>query len=299
MTPAADSVAKPKAAATRFPWIPVVWFLIILIVCYAPVLARLVHQWENDEDMGHGFFVPAVAAYIVWQRREELAAIPAKPNYWGLLIVAYAAVQLCVATLGAELFLARTAFVFSIIGSVFLMGGTQLLKALRFPLFLLFFMVPIPAVIYNMITFPLQKIASQAAEVALMLMGIPVFREGNILELAGQRLQVVEACSGIRSLLSLSFLSLVYGYFFEKRTWIRVALFFSTVPIALVANASRVTLTGVLSEIKRELAHGFFHTASGWVIFMVALIIMVGFHQAIMRFHQYVYAPRPEVAQVD
>src|SRR5206468_4497010 len=115
---------------------------------------------------------------------------------------------------------------------------------MAFPLFLLFFMVPIPTAIYNQITFPLQILASRLADGALTVLGVPVLREGNILDLPSQRLSVVEACSGIRSLLSLTFLSLVYGYFFEKRTGVRIALFFATIPIAIVANGSRVTLTG-------------------------------------------------------
>ena len=175
--------------------------------------------------------------------------------------------------------MARSAFVITLIGMVWLLGGTLMLRELAFPLFLLFFMVPIPAVIYNRITFPLQILASRLAADALTVLSIPVLREGNILELPNQRLSVVEACSGIRSLLSLTFLALVYGYFFERRTWLRVALFLATVPIAIVANGSRVTLTGVLTEVKPELAEGFFHTASGWVIFMVALAILIAFHR--------------------
>jgi exosortase len=110
--------------------------------------------------------------------------------------------------------------------------------------------------------------------------------------LAQQRLSVVEACSGIRSLLSLTFLSIVYGHFFERRNWVRVALFFATIPIAIVANASRVTLTGILTEYKPELAEGFFHTASGWVIFMAALFIMVGCHQIITQVHNLIVRAR-------
>jgi exosortase len=144
-------------------------------------------------------------------------------------------------------------------------------------------MVPIPAVIYNRITFPLQLLASRLAGDALSVLGVPVLREGNILELPEQKLSVVEACSGIRSLLTLTYLSLIFGYFFERKTWIRVALFLSTVPIAIVANASRVTLTGLLTEWKPELAEGFFHTAQGWVIFMVSLFILILFHQVLTR----------------
>src|SRR5665811_852769 len=137
--------------------------------------------------------------------------------------------------------------------SVWTLGGTVMLKKLAFPLFLLFFMLPIPAVIYSAVTFKLQILASQLADGALTVLSVPVLREGNILELPSQKLSVVEACSGIRSLLSLSFLSLVYGYFFETKRWLRVLLFASTVPIAIAANAFRVTATGILSEYKRDL----------------------------------------------
>lgn len=236
--------------------------------------------------MGHGFFVPVLAGFIAWQNRDKLLAQRPRPSAWGLLIAVLGAMQLYIATLGAELFLARTAFVISLIGIVLALGGPGFVRTLAFPFFLLFFMVPIPAIIYNQITFPLQILASKLGEHALLWLQIPVLREGNILELAEQRLSVVEACSGIRSLLSLSFLALVYGYFFERKTWIRVVLFLATVPIAIVANAGRVTLTGVLTEIKPELAEGFFHTASGWVIFMIALMILIGFHQVISKIYR-------------
>ncbi|MBK9166147.1 MAG: exosortase [Bryobacterales bacterium] len=292
-----SSVAHHPPQAERLhppiPWTGLVWFSGLLILCYAPVLWRLVQQWETDEDMGHGFFVPVIAAYIAWKKREHVLRQPVRPAWIGLVVVVYAAAQLTVATLGAELFLARTAFVLAVIGAVLFAGGWAVARSLAFPLLLLFFMIPIPAILYNQITFPLQLLASRLAEGALMVMGIPVFREGNILELAdGQRLQVVEACSGIRSLLSLSFLALVYGYFFEAKRWVKIVLFAATVPIAIIANAGRVTLTGILSAIDPQLAQGFFHSASGWVIFMVALLALVFLHQAITRFHRYVEAGR-------
>jgi exosortase len=290
MTPVADKPVDRKAFPFAFSWISLAWFGALLALCYWPVIVSLVSQWNTDEDMGHGFFVPILAAYIAWQSREEFLAAPAKQSWWGFALVIYAGIQLLIATMGAELFLARTAIIFSLIGSIWFVNGTKRLRVLAFPLFLLFFMVPIPAIVYNRITFPLQLVASRAAEWGLMTIGIPVFREGNVLELAGQKLSVVEACSGIRSLLTLSFLSLVYGYFFEKRIWMKVLLFFATVPIAILANAARVTLTGVLSEYKPELAHGFFHSASGWVIFMVALVILVVFHQIANRASRMLHA---------
>ena len=288
--PTVSVAGGASTEAKRVPWAAIVWFGILLIGCYAPVLDRLVHQWNTDEDMGHGFFVPVIAGYIAWQRRDRLLAEPIKPNYGGLLLVVWGAAQLMLATLGAELLLARTAFLISLAGVILVIAGTGVLRVLAFPLFLLLFMVPLPAIIYNQITFPLQLFASAVAESALGALGIPVLREGNVLELASQKLSVVEACSGIRSLLSLSFLSLVYAHFFDSKQWMRWVLLVATVPIAIIANASRVTLTGLISEWKPELAQGFFHTAEGWVIFMVALVILVVFHQLVDRIYRSYHA---------
>ena len=281
--------APPK---NKLPWAGIAWFGLILVACYMPVLQRLIHQWNYDPDMGHGFFVPVIAAFIVWQRRNELALVKPQPNLWGLLVIAWGAIQLLIATLGAELFTARMSFVITIIGVVWTLGGTLMLKKLAFPLFLLFFMLPIPSVIYSAATFKLQILASQLADNALTVLSIPVLREGNVLELPNQKLSVVEACSGIRSLLSLTFLSLVYGYFFERTTWIRVVLFISTIPIAIVANASRVTMTGIMTQVKADLAEGFFHQAEGWVIFMVALAILIVWHQVLLRGSKFAAARR-------
>ena len=278
MTPAVAAPARPRPT-----WIPFAWFGLLVAGCYAPVLVALAAQWAGDADMGHGFFVPVIAGFIVWQRRNELAAITPQPNLWGLVLVIWGGAQLVIATLGVELFLARTAFIITLIGGVWLLRGTETLKKVAFPLFLLFFMVPIPQLLYTRITFPLQILASKLADGALQIVGIPVLRDGNILNLPNQQLSVVEACSGIRSLLSLTFLALVYGYFFERKPWVRVTLFFATVPIAIVANGGRVTFTGIMTQVKPELAEGFFHESTGWVIFMVALAILVLFHRLLVR----------------
>jgi exosortase len=282
----------PASPKTQIPWIALSWFGLLIAVCNAPSLYSLGSIWASDADMGHGFFVPVIAAFIVWQRRYELLAIEPKPNLWGLVVVLVGGAQLSAGTLGVELFLSHSAVIITLIGVIWLLRGTETLKALAFPLFLLLFMVPIPAIVYNRITFPLQLIASRMAAGALDLLGIPVLRDGNVLELPHQTLSVVEACSGIRSLLSLTFLSLVYGYFFEKRMWVRVVLFAATIPIAIVANGSRVTFTGIMTQIKPELAEGFFHESTGWVIFLVALMILVLFHQLIVRTLNFVAAKR-------
>jgi exosortase len=185
-------------------------------------------------------------------------------------------------TLAAQVFIARTAFLVSVIGAVLFLGGTRALKTLAFPLLLLLFLFPIPATIYAQVTLPLQMFASATAEAVLNSIGIPVLRDGNILELPHERLSVVEACSGIRSLLSLSFLSLIYAYFFDKRVGVRWVLLAATIPIAIAANAARVTLTGILGEYRAGLAHGAFHLFEGWVLFAVALVLMVTVHQCII-----------------
>ena len=264
------------------PWVAIGWFAVLVTLCYVPVLRHLFDQWISDDDMGHGLFVPVVAGYVIWQRRHQILTTELHPNYWGVLLVGWGAVQLMLGTLGAELFLQRTALLFTLVGLLLVTGGGRLVRILTFPLVLLIFMIPIPAIIFTRITFPLQLFASSVAEWALNLISIPVLREGNVLELPnGQKLSVVEACSGIRSLLSLTFLSLVYSYFFDSKPWMRVALLATSIPIAIAANAGRVTITGILSEIRPELAQGFFHSVEGWLIFAVAFVLLIMAHNLI------------------
>jgi exosortase len=279
MATIADKLPEQATARVRaISWPAIAWFGILLIAAYFPILIKLVAQWSTDDDVSHGFFVPLVAGYVAWQRRETLLRVEWKPAWWGIGILVWAGFQAYLGMLGAELFLQRTAFLLSLLGMLLILGGKGLVRELLFPLLLLPFMIPLPTVIYNQITFPLQLFASSVAERSLEVLNIPVLRDGNILELASQKLSVAEACSGIRSLLSLSFLSLVYAYFFDRKVWMRWVLLIATVPIAIIANSARVTLTGVFSEIDPSLAEGFFHEAEGWVIFVVALVMLVAVH---------------------
>jgi exosortase len=291
MSPAVEPPVKPPVKSD-LPWAKIAWFGALLIACYFPILKALVAQWSSDEDMSHGFFVPLIVGFIVWQKRDELMATKPEPSMWGLLVIAWGALQMMLGVLGTELFTSRTAFVITLIGVVWTLGGKPFLKKLAFPLFLLFLMVPIPAVIYNQITFPLQIIASKFAEHALDVMTIPVLREGNVLDVSGHKLSVVEACSGIRSLLTLTFLALVYGYFFDKHKWVRVALFLSVIPVAIIVNGSRVTLTGVLTVIKPEWAEGFFHEMTGMFLFFADFVILLVAHQVLSRVAKMIDARR-------
>ena len=260
-----------------------IWLGLLLIVAYAPALYRLAQQWMNDPNMGHGIFVPIVAVWIAWGKRGELATIKPYTNWLGIVFVLWASLQLLIGTLGAELFLSRTAFLIALIGAVLFLYGTETLKVFAFPLFLLFFMIPIPKILFNHVTLPLQEIASGLAALMLQVSGIHVTRMGNILELPSQSLNVVEACSGIRSLLSMSFLALVYGYFFDSRNWIRIVLLIASIPITIIANAGRVTLTGILSEYNIAAAEGFIHMAEGWVVFVISLMILFVFHRSMQK----------------
>jgi exosortase len=273
--------STPSFSQAPVPWAMIGWFTFLLAISYTPMFLRLVENWETDEDMGHGFFVIPIAIWVAWRRRDRLQGLFPHGNSWGLALVVLGMVQLFIGTLGAEVFLQRTAFLVSLSGVIICLVGWPGMRALAFPVFLLFFMISIPQVIYNQLTLPLQLFASMVAENVLNFIGIPTLREGNVLELASQKLSVVEACSGIRSLISLAFLSLVYGYYFDDKRWMRPVLLVLTVPIAIFTNAARVTITGIVSEWKKEFAEGLFHSMEGWVIFMMALVLLFSVHQIV------------------
>ncbi len=270
--------------APRLPWLLIAWFLGLLIVLFFPVLSLMVREWSGNGDMGHAFLVPVVAGYIVWQDRERIMSQPLKPFWPALFLVLWGFCQMVLGFMGADFFIARTAFLVAIVGVIWTLAGTAVLRSLAFPLFLLLFMIRIPLFIYQQITFPLQLLASRVAETALQWIGIPVLRNGNVLELPNRQLQVVEACSGIRSILSLSFLSLAYAHFFDHRWWMKPVLFAAIIPIAIAANSTRVIITGFLSEYKGEWADGAYHALEGWVMFMLALFALMALHGLICRF---------------
>ena len=238
---------------------------------YAPVAVGLARQWYMDPDYSHGFLVVPLAAFFVWQRRAALAAADARPSAVGaVLILASLAVYL-VGHVGAELFLMRVSLLGVVAGAVLFMAGPAPLRIAAFPIAFLLLMIPLPAILLNHITFPLQLVASSAGELVIATAGIPVLREGNLLHLPARTLEVAEACSGIRSLVSLVMLAVLVGHFGNGGAVMRVVLVLAAVPIAILANAARVAGTGVLSHwVGSSAADGFFHTFSGWVMFCVA-----------------------------
>ena len=245
------------------------------LLLYAPILARLARDWANDDNYSHGFLIVPIALYFVWERRDRLARLIPSPSLVGLPIVALGLVMLVAGLLGAEQFLPRLSLLVVLTGTVLFLFGWRVCRVLALPLAFLLLMIPIPALIFNQIAFPLQLLASRVGETVLGAVGIPVLREGNVIVLAHTTLEVAEACSGIRSLISLLTLGIVYGYFVDPRGGVRAAIALSTIPIAIVANGARVAGTGVAAHYYGvDAARGFFHTFSGWLVFAVALLML-------------------------
>jgi exosortase len=249
----------------------VVLTAVVLLVCYAHTLRGMFEQWSNDEDMSHGFLVPVVILWIVWRERGRWRALKAEPSWWGLALLAAAAGMQFAGMLGVGLFAGSVAFLVSVAGAVLGLGGFAWLRALAFPLALAVFMLPKLAVVYNQVTLPLQLLASRIAAGILTAAGIGVVREGNILDVGGHRVAVVEACDGIRYLLSLGFMAVVFAYLSDSKPWMRWALLAAAVPIAILANAVRVAAAGWLPPLETGLPHA----VCGGFIFVLCLATLM------------------------
>jgi exosortase len=257
----------------------------LLLWLYIPTFTRLVTQWWTDPNFSHGFFVPLFSAFVIWQERSRLIGLSPRPSWWGLLLMGFGLSVLIVGQLGAELFLSRVSFLIVLAGLIVLFLGWSFFRALLFPWAFLFLMIPIPAIVFNLITFPLQLLASKVASTTLPWMGVPVLREGNVILLPAMALEVAEACSGIRSLMSLATLAVIYGYLMERKIAVRVLLALASVPIAVAANSLRIVGTGLLVQYwDPEKAQGFFHEFSGWLIFMFSLVMIYLLHRIVRIF---------------
>jgi exosortase len=273
----ATSVSSPRK---RYWWQAGILFLLTAWL-YAPIVSHLAAQWWQDPNYIHGFFVPAFSLLLVWEDRAKLAALPLKPSWSGLAIVLFALFALTVGVLSSEFFLPRISLLLLISGMVVFLAGWEYLLAVSFPLAFLILMIP-SSTIFNHVTFPLQIVASKTATFLLTLAGVSVVREGNILLLSGARIQIAEACSGIQSLFSLVTLALVYGYLVETRIGMRILLALTAVPISILANALRISVTGlVLQHWGIERAQGSLHILSGWIIFMISLAMLFLFHRSL------------------
>lgn len=253
--------------------------LALVVWLYGSILLHLAAQWWSDSNFSHGFLVPPFVAYVLWLDRHNLARFPPASSAWGSSTIIISQLVLVAGVLGIELFLSRVSFILLLAGMVLLFRGGKFFRSILFAWACLFLMVPIPAILFNHVTFPLQILASKVAANGLPWLGVPVLREGNIIVLPSMSLEVAEACSGIRSLLSLLTLSVIYGYFTERRVWVRVVLALSAIPLAVAANALRVLGTGVLAQYwGPPAAEGFFHEFSGGMIFLVSVGGLIAVH---------------------
>ena len=261
------------------------WYVVLAVSALTGLLGLLYHhillkmgiQWNDDPDYSHGFLVPVLVSYFVWERWDRLKADRLAPSVWGIGLLGLGLLILVIGSVGAELYLQRSSLIIVLAGLVLLMLGPRALKTLLFPIAFIFFMIPLPAIVVNAVAFPLQLFAARTAEFCLFNFGIPVLREGNVIVLAGTTLEVAEACSGIRSLQALLALGTVYAYFSQRAMWKRWVLVLLSIPIAIAANAFRVSGTGVLANYwGSQAAEGFYHTFSGWLIFVVAFLLLLG-----------------------
>lgn len=239
---------------------------------YHAVVGHLVDQWWSDGDCSHGFLVVPFAAYVAWTRRAVAARAADGPSLAAFFLILAAAVLFVAGQLGAELFLTRASLVAMLAGSVGFVWGRGRLRVLAFPLAFLLFMIPLPAIVLNQLTLPLQLVASRFGEALIRTTGIPVLREGNVLQLPGASLEVAEACSGIRSLEALVAGAIVLGYFRGACRTVLLAAAAAAVPIAILANALRVAATGVAASwLGPAAAKGAFHEVTGAATFACAV----------------------------
>jgi exosortase len=272
--PSAD-VADAFAAVRRHT-IALIVIILLIAGLYWRVLADLVSDWWTDPDYKHGFLVPVFVGYVLWRERGRYKAIPCAPNNWGAVMMLFAIALLLGGTLAADAFISRVSLGVLLAGMILYLWGKKILRALAFPLGYVAFMIPLPLLLYNQLTFPLQLLASRLAAALIEMTGVPVFREGNILSVPHYSAEVAVACSGIRSLLTLIAFSVAYGYLAESRPSVRAALVLLTIPLAVLANAARITLTSLLGyKFGPPWAEGFTHLFSGWLVFLFALLLLI------------------------
>lgn len=251
-------------------YLPILGLLAILAFIYRPSINELIYDWSNDDNYSHGFLIPVLAGWFVWQKKDELQQMRIKPNLFGLVFLLFGLAMLIAGTASAEWFLTRSSMIIVLAGITLYWGGVKIFKAVWFPLLFLFFMIPIPYVIYYNLTFPMQLFASKASTFLLQATGFSILRQGNILHLANYSLEVAEACSGLRSLMTLTALGAAMAYMLQTNPVCAFLHFAASVPIAIGANVFRILMTAYGAVlISPDIAEGFLHEISGLVVFVI------------------------------
>ncbi|HSW65007.1 MAG TPA: exosortase A [Dissulfurispiraceae bacterium] len=259
--------------------------VLLLAGIYAKIVPEMVMQWNNDENYSHGFIVPFIAGYFFWQRRREIMELQTEQNWQGLGVIGFGLFMLLMGFLATEYFTMRSSLVVLLIGMVFFFLGKEVLKAMALPLGYLFFMVPIPYIIYDAAAFPLKLFVAKVSVFIMKISGVMVLREGNIIMLANTTLEVADACSGLRSLMSLIALAVAYAFMTQQGWLKRIIVIASALPIAVLTNMFRVIATGFLAQYwGAGVAEGFFHEFAGLAVFGVAMVLLVATGEVLRRF---------------
>ena len=259
--------------------------LLAVAILYFPILKKLAHAWETNDNYSHGYFIPVLSIYIIYYFKDALSKLPVSTNIAGLFLLLAGLFQLIIAKAGSEFFLQRTSIILVLAGIVLFCLGSSFFKKLLIPIVYLIFMIPLPTIIWNKIAFPMQLFGSYLTEQVVAFMGIPIFREGNVLHLSNTTLEVIGACSGLRSLTTLFALSAVFAILSSHTTIQKWLLFLAAAPIAIFANIVRLSVTALMaSKYGGDVAQGFLHDFSGLVVFAVGVIMLVLVSNIIKKF---------------
>lgn len=272
--PRVEASTSPRLKPGSFSaWLLVQVVLIagLLAILYIKVLSDLAYTWWTEPSASHGLLIPPLVLYLVWLRRETIMAETPQPAAKGLWITAIGCAVFLVGELGAEFFLTRLSLVIILTGLIETFWGMGRLKKLTFPILLLVTMIPLPALVWNALATPLQLFASDLAANLAQALGVAVYRDGNIIHLAGLSLGVAEACSGLHSLSALTIAALLLGFLKFSSLWLRMILVVLAIPLAVAVNVVRVTGTAILADHWETAAFGFYHAFSGWLVFLIGL----------------------------
>jgi exosortase len=253
------------------------WFLVagLLLWLYGHLMISMVQNWMTDENYSHGFLVPIVTGGLIWAQRRRLPELATGPNWAGLAVMILGLLILLVGQAGHEFFLSRVSLIPVLWGLVLLAWGWQVARSLAFAFAYLVFMIPLPYVLYDSVAFPLRLVAASIAGWMIRLWGTPVLVEGNTLQLPNTALNVVDACSGIRSLISLAAVGVILAYLFLPNRWLKILLVAMVPPVAVLTNALRVAVAGLLAESHGQwVLEGAMHDLTGWLVFMAGFLIL-------------------------
>ena len=266
------SLADRQGALRPWQWLVLAALLGYLYHEILPLWGR--NLWD-DPNYSHGLLLPLVSLYLLNERRRELRAAERRPWWPGVVVVVGGLLLLIAGTVAAEFFSKRVSLIVVVFGLVLFLEGRRVARILALPIGLLLFAVPLPYVLYNAVAFPLKFIATDIAVFLLELMGMPVFKEGNVITLPHTTLEVVDACSGIRSLMTMFTLAFLLGALHQKKWWKAVLIFLLAAPMAVLANGMRVTATGVLTRYNPAWGAGTVHELTGWLFFIAAFGLLL------------------------